>query len=244
MACSQDRFLDGRVVAHQPLDGFRAGIDAVMLSAAVPACGRDEVLELGCGTGVASLCLAARVPDCDALGVEIAPDLVELARANAHANGMQSRLAFECADVLDLSQPLRRSFDHVFCNPPFHQASAKVSPSRDRTRALQDGGRLGQWLAAGIRRVRTGGTFTAIVRADRLGEAVQALPERGVVVFPLWPHERAAAKRIIVQVRKNSRSPLVLLAGLVLHEKDGRYTQDADAVLRQAGSLALASPRL
>ena len=244
MACSQDRFLDGRIVAQQPLNGFRAGIDALMLAAAVPACGHDEVLELGCGTGIASLCLAVRVPECRALGVEIAPDLVELARANARANGMEPRLQFECGDALDLTQHVRRGFDHVFCNPPFHHAEAHVSPSPDRARALQDAGRLAQWLAAGIRRVRAGGTFTTVVRADRLGEALQALPQRGGVIFPLWPRDGAPAKRIIIQVRKNSRGPLVLLPGLILHEKDGSYTRNADVVLRQAGSLALARPRL
>ncbi|HEX4078972.1 MAG TPA: methyltransferase domain-containing protein [Rhizomicrobium sp.] len=244
MECSQDRFLDGRIVAHQPLNGFRAGIDAVMLAAAVPACGHDELLELGSGTGIASLCLAARVPECVTLGVEIAPELVKLARTNARANGLESRLSFECADALDLAQHVRRSFDHVFCNPPFHQANGNVSPSRERARARQDAGRLAEWLAAGLRRVRAGGTFSTVVRADRLGEALQALPQRGAVIFPLWPREGAPAKRAIVQVRKNSRSPLVLLAGLILHEKDGSYTQNAELVLRQAGSLALASPRL
>jgi tRNA1(Val) A37 N6-methylase TrmN6 len=244
MECSRDRFLDGRIVAHQPLNGFRAGIDAVVLAAAVPACGDDELLELGSGTGIASLCLAARVPECRILGVEIAPDLVELARANAGANCMESRLSFECADALNLTQGARGSFDHVFCNPPFHQTNGNVSPSRERARALQDAGRLAQWLAAGLRRVRAGGTFTMVVRADRLGEVLQALPQRGAVIFPLWPRDGAPAKRTIIQVHKNSRSPLVLLAGLVLHEKDGRYTQNADAVLRQASSLALASPRL
>jgi tRNA1(Val) A37 N6-methylase TrmN6 len=244
MECSQDRFLDGRVVAHQPLGGFRAGIDAVLLAAAIPAGGHDELLELGSGTGVASLCLAARVHECRTLGVEIAPDLVELARANARANGMEPRLTFECGDALDLTQHVRRGFDHVFCNPPFHHAEANVSPSPERARALQDAGRLGQWLAAGIRRVRAGGTFTTVVRADRLGEVLQALPQRGGVIFPLWPCDGAPAKRAIVQVRKNSRSPLVLLAGLILHDNDGSYTPNADMVLRQAGSLALASPRL
>ena len=244
MACSQDRFLDGRIVAHQPLDGFRAGIDAVMLAAAIPAGGHDELLELGSGTGIASLCLAARVPECRTLGVEIAPDLVELARANARANAMEARLRFECADALDLTQRVRRSFDHVFCNPPFHQAMGNASPSPERARALRDAGRLSQWLAAGMRRVRAGGTFTTVVRAERLGEALQALPRRGGVIFPLWPRDGAPAKRIIIQVRKNSRSPLVLLAGLILHENGGSYTRNADVVLRQAGSLALARPRL
>ena len=43
-------FLDGRVIVRQPETGFRAGLDAVMLAAAVPR-GRCKALELGAGAG-------------------------------------------------------------------------------------------------------------------------------------------------------------------------------------------------
>ena len=57
-----DGFLGGRVQAWQPAAGYRAGVDAVLLAAAVPARPGDTALELGAGAGVASLCLATRVP--------------------------------------------------------------------------------------------------------------------------------------------------------------------------------------
>jgi len=75
----------------------------------------------------------------------------------------------------------------------------------------------------------------AVLRADRLGEALAALPERGVAVFPLWPKAGVSAKRVILQARQGSRAPLQMLAGLVLHEPDGAYTAEADAVLRGRG---------
>ena len=102
---------------------------------------------------------------------------------------------------------------------------------------------LANWLVCGLKRVRGGGTFTAIVRADRLREALEALPLTGVAIFPLWARAGEPAKRIIVQVRKNARTPQILLAGVILHEENGNYTRDADAILRDAGSLALANPR-
>lgn len=244
MQGSEDRFLNGRIVARQPLDGFRSGIDAVLLAAAVPARDDEELLELGAGAGIASLCVATRIPRCRILGVEILPALVDLSRANARANRIESRLHFEQADALDVPVSLRRSFAHVFCNPPFHHDEGEFSPNEERALALQDAGRLGDWLSAGLRRVRAGGTLSAIVRADRLSETLGALPPRGITIYPLWPSARTAAKRVIVQVRQNSRAPLALLGGLVLHEEDGRYTEDAEAILRDAGSLALVNPRL
>lgn len=241
---TQDRFLGGDIVAMQPADGFRSGLDAVMVAAAVPAAKGEEVLELGCGAAVASLCLAARVEGCTITGIDSEALLISLAGENARLNSMASRFTFIVGDALSPPPELRKSYDHVFCNPPFHDGVGQRSPSRARSAALYDEGRLSRWLASGLKRVRSKGSFTVIVRSDRLGQVLAELPPRGVTVFPLWPSKDKPASRIIVQVRKNSRAPLCLLPGLVLHETDGRYTPEAEAVLRNAGSLALAGRSL
>ncbi|MDE3116953.1 MAG: methyltransferase [Pseudomonadota bacterium] len=233
-----DRFLDGLVVADQSGAGFRSGLDAVMLAAAVPAGEGETALELGSGAGVASLCLAARVPGCEVWGLEIDAGLVRLAAANAAANNNSERVHFLAGDVLNPPPELRHEFYHVFCNPPFHAGEGQAPPDPARARALHDEGALADWLKAGLRRTASGGTFTAILRADRLAEALAALPERGLAVLPLWPKAGAAAKRVILQASKGARAPLALLAGLVLHEADGRYTPQADAILRGGESLS------
>jgi len=238
IAYSEDRFLGGQVIVRQPVSGFRAGLDAVMLAASIGAKDGDEILELGSGAGTASLCLAARVPGCKITGIEIDPSLVELANENAAVNKMESRVHFIQGDALD---PPKREFAHVFANPPFHDGER--SPDDSRALALQDEGRLGDWLRAGLKRAKSDGSFTAILRADRLGEALNAVPHRGASVIPLWPREGAEAKRVILRIAKGSRARLSFLHGLVLHEKDGRYTPDADAILR-GRSLAPESGRL
>jgi tRNA1Val (adenine37-N6)-methyltransferase len=241
---AEDRFLNGKVTVRQPVDGFRSGLDAVMLAAAIPASAGDEVLELGAGTGTASLCLAARVRECAILGVEIDPNLAELAAANAAANGMASRVRFMVGNALALPSALKREFAHVFSNPPFHGDAGEPSPNMAREHALRDAGHYSDWLRAGLKRTGSSGMFTTILRADRLGEALQALPASGIVIFPLWPRSSEAAKRIILQIRKGSGAPPVLLSGLVLHRVDGRFTAEADEVLRGGASLALDKPRL
>jgi tRNA1Val (adenine37-N6)-methyltransferase len=234
---TDDRFLGGRVLVRQPQDGFRAGLDAVMLAASVPARPGETALELGAGAGTASLCLAHRIETLTITGLEIDERFAGMANANAAANGMEGRVAFVAGDALDPPATLRRPFDHVFCNPPFHEG--EVSPDAARARALQDESRLAGWLAAGLKRTASGGSFTIILRADRLGETLTVLPPRGVAVFPLWPRADAQAKRVIVQVRNGSRAALRLLPGLVLHAAEGRYTPEADAVLRDGASLSL-----
>lgn len=236
---TEDRFLDGRVTVRQPSSGFRAGLDAVMLAAAVPAESGDAVLEMGAGCGTASLCLAARVSGCTITGVEIDRALVELARENAVANGVAARVSFLEADAL--GRDLRGEFDHVFANPPFHHTTGQVSPIERRERAKRDEKGLDAWVTAGLKRVRSRGSLTLIVRADRLQDVLAAAPGTGVIVFPLWPRSGDPAKRVIIQVRKSSSAPVELLPGLVLHEDSGRYTNQADDVLRGRTALELFS---
>jgi tRNA1(Val) A37 N6-methylase TrmN6 len=237
---TEDRFLDGRVIVRQMATGFRAGLDAVMLAAAVPADEGDKALELGSGAGAASLCLAARVTGCAVTGVEIDSLLAALANANAEANGMAPRVAFVAADIFALPEAQKREYAHVLCNPPFHDGG-DASPDAARDRALRDQGQLGQWMEIGLKRTISDGTFTVVLRADRISEALARLPERGVSIFPLWPRAGEAAKRVLLQVRKGSRAPSALLSGLTLHRADGSYTDEADCVLRDGAFLAMAA---
>jgi tRNA1Val (adenine37-N6)-methyltransferase len=236
-----ETFLDGRVRVTQPETGFRSGLDAVMLAAAVPAKAGEQALELGAGAGTASLCLKARVPGVAVTGAEIDPGLAELANANAAANGFDCR--FVAADIFHLPPELKRDFDQVFCNPPFH-GEGETSPDAARKQALSDDGKLRDWLKLGLQRTVSGGFFTAILRADRLAEALAALPTEGVSVLPLWPRAGDPARRVIVQVRKASRAPFALAPGLVLHREDGAFTPEAEAVLRRGAALALPGTRL
>ena len=232
-----ETFLDGRVRIAQPDSGFRAGLDAVMLAAAVPAQKGQSVLEPGAGAGTASLCLAARVPGLSITGVEIDPALTALANQNARANAMTG-VNFVTADLFALPAEFKRDYDCVALNPPFHgPGQASLDPAR--ARALQDDGTLADWLQAGFKRTISGGSFTTILRADRLGEALAALPPGGVTIFPLWPKAGEPARRVIMQLVKGSGAALSLSAGLVLHQPDGAWTPAADAILRGGAALAL-----
>lgn len=236
-----DTFLDGRVKVAQLENGFRSGLDAVMLAAAVPAAPGQTGLELGAGSGAVSLCVLARVPGLKLTGIERDETLAALAQSNAAANG--AGCSFIAADIFALPPELKRDFDQVFANPPFH-GEGQVSPDAVRAAALMDGGALKDWLKLGLQRTVSGGFFTTILRADRLNEALAVLPERGLCAFPLWPRQGETPKRVIVQVRKGSNAPFALLPGLVLHTESGSWTPEADAVLRRGTALALSGARL
>jgi tRNA1Val (adenine37-N6)-methyltransferase len=242
---SEDRFLDGRLSVRQPRVGYRAATDPVLMAAAVPARTGEAVLELGCGAGVASLCLAARVPGLRLTGVEVQPDYAALARENATRNG----LTFEVieADVAALPKALLdRSFDHVMINPPWYRPDAPPARDAGRDKALREATPLAVWVTAGLRRLRPGGRLTVIQQTARLPALLTALDGLASIrVLPLAARVGRPAKRMIVQARKSGRSPLVLLAPLVLHAaprhlRDGDdMTPEAEAILRAGEALPL-----
>jgi tRNA1Val (adenine37-N6)-methyltransferase len=239
-AFTRDGFLNNRITVEQPRQGFRAGHDSVLLAAAVPARAGEQLLELGAGAGVVSLCLAARVPDCRILGVEVDPALVALANANAQSNDMGDRVGFVAGDAGTFSPETR--FDHVFLNPPFHPGSGQISASRSRDRAMRDSGdALVSWTRHACGLVRTGGTVTVILRADRLAELQAACPA-GYETILLLPRAGEAPKRVIARLFPGTPVAQTALPPLILHESDGKPTAASEAVLRHGAALALDYP--
>jgi tRNA1(Val) A37 N6-methylase TrmN6 len=242
---TDDSLLGGRVHLLQPEDGYRAAIDPVFLAAAVPVQAGEIVLDVGAGTGAASLCLGARVPDCRISGLDVDQTTVRLANENVRRNGLANRVNIMIGDVT--RPPVRLApgtFDHAMANPPYLEAE-KATPPANGTRAIahvEGASGLATWIRFALSMVRNKGTFTLIHRADRLDHVLAELHGRagGIVVFPLWPDASAKpAKRVLVRAVKGSAQPMRLAAGLVLHEPGGRYSAAAEAVLRHAQALEL-----
>ena len=243
-----DGFLGGRLRIAQPAQGYRAGADAVMLAAACPARAGQAVLELGCGAGVALLCLGARVPDLALTGLELQPAYAALAQRNAQANAIPARIL--TGDLTRMPAALRaESFDHVIANPPYFLGGT-VAPDSGRGTARHEDTPLDDWIGAGLRRLRQGGEITLIQRADRLGAILAALGDKAgaIKILPISPRAGREAGRVIVTARKGARSALRLLSPFILHANpshsaDGEdLTEAAQAVLREGAALAPPSP--
>lgn len=232
--------LDGRVHYAQPRQGFRSGIEPVLLAASIPARRGESALEGGTGAGATLLCLAARVPDLRAVGVEREPGLVMLARQNAAAN-RQPRLSFIVADMAAL--PDTGAFDHACANPPYHSPAGTASPDAAREAAKRGRSGLAQhWATALAERLRPRGTLTFILPAAILAVCAEAFAAAGcppIAMLPLWPKPGREAKLVLLRGVKGSRAPFRVLPELVLHDAEGGFTQDAEAILRHGRALAL-----
>jgi tRNA1(Val) A37 N6-methylase TrmN6 len=249
MTTTDDRFLGGALRVRQPARGYRAGLDAVLLAATVPAPvdAASRVLDLGAGVGTVGLAIAVRAPQVEVTLVEREPDLVLLARANSAANGVDGRVrvieADVTADAASLADAGVRpdSFDHAVANPPYFSTGFGLRPTLDQratSREMPEDD-LEVWIKCAARAVRPGGTLTLIHRPEALGRLLAALEGRfgGLMLRALSAGELEPATRILVHGRKGSRAPLRLLAPLVTHTANGSYTAPVDALISQPAHL-------
>ncbi len=231
---SEDRLLDGRVRLVQPVRGFRAGADTVLLAAAVAPGAR--VLEAGCGAGGALLCAAARLTGTRFVGVERDPEAAALASRNVAANGAAAQIVV--GDILDRGLDLGAPFDGAFCNPPFQAPGAGRPPAPEKAAAYVMDAPLSAWIAALADRLTGGAPLTLIHRADALPEILAGLTGRlgGAEAIPIQPRAEAPAHRVLVRAFKGSRGPFALLPALILHEGEA-FTPRAEAIFRHGSPI-------
>ena len=248
---TEDRFLDGRVLVGQPVRTARAGIDAVLLAAAVPvvAGGSQSVLDVGSGTGVVSLLIAHHSETARITGVEADPGLVALAIKNADRNGFGGRVTFIHSDILEPSEGLSalglspETFDIAVSNPPFfarRHGTVPATAQRARAHVMPEPG-LAAWLDFMTRVTKQKGQIALIHRAEALPEILIGLDRRfgDIRVLPLHPKPGQPANRVIVIGTRNARGPFKLLPGFVLHHADGSFRDEATAILRHGARLPL-----
>jgi len=240
---TDDRLLDGRVRLLQPAKGYRAGMDAALLAAAVDARAGERVLEAGCGAGAVLFQAAARSPGATFTGVERDLDALALAERNIALNDAEGRVAVRAGDVgrgfagQGFLAPGEPPFDVAVANPPFFDDPGALRPPHpSKSGAWMADAGLDAWTRFLLKAVREGGRVIMIHRAERLFDLLALLSASAgsFQVRPVHPFADAPAKRVLVRAVKTGKAPLVLLPPLVLHPREGadKHTPEAEAVFR------------
>ena len=225
-----DAFHRGAFHIVQPKGrGHRSGMDAMLLAALVADERAIRVADLGAGAGAAGIAVASRLDQADVVLFERSPDMAEFARKslllseNAHFAGRVSVLE---ADVTltgkDRNEAglLDDSFHHVIMNPPFNDASDRLTPDalKAEAHAMTDG-LFERWIRTAGAIMIPGGQLSLIARPQSIAEIIAACGRRfgGIEITPIHPREGENAVRILVTAIKGSRARLALRAPLTMH---------------------------
>lgn len=248
---SRDAFHRGKFWLIQPTrSGHRAGMDAMMLAAAVPSAFAGRLADFGAGAGAAGLAVAARCASASVVLVENAPEMLDCANRTLADLGNAS--VAERASILSASVTLTgkarneagltdNSFDYVVMNPPFNAPDDRATPDTlKRAAHVGHDGLLESWIRSAAAVVKPRGGLAVIVRPEALPDLLSAMNGRfgGAAIMPIHPRDDKAAIRIIVRAMRGSRAPLRLCPPLFLHESGSdRFCERADTINNGLASL-------
>jgi tRNA1(Val) A37 N6-methylase TrmN6 len=245
-----DAFHRGAFFLAQPAGrGHRAGLDAMILAAAVPSGFAGRLADLGAGAGAAGLAVAARCPDATVTLVERDREMLDFARRTLALPGnaaFRGRVEIVDADVTLPGQAraaagLRdRAFDFAIMNPPFNAPADRASADDLKKRAhVMPPDMFERWMRTAAAIVRPGGALALIARPASLEAILAALAGRfgEARIVPVHPRAEEDAIRIVLRARHGARGGPSLCPPLVLHDAGRTPTPRADAVCNGKASL-------
>lgn len=226
----------------QKTKGLTFGTDAFLLASYIRPAPSATAVELGGGTGIISLLLAARKKVKKVTAVEIQPQYAELIERNVKLNGLDKVISVHCADVRSLTpNDIGCEADLVFSNPPYMKCNAGKRNEADEKYIARHEvcGSIAEFCAAAGRLLRHGGKFVCVWRPDRLGELFYALrdaklePKRMTMVHA---DEKAEPCMVLLEAIKGGAPamrisvPLLLYEPLAEGEKSRRLTPLAQQI--------------
>lgn len=116
----------------QKSDGFRFGVDSVLLADFAKTVHSDKTLDLCTGSGIVPTLLSAKTNTKEFYALEIQPEVHEMAVRSAQLNGLSDRIKFDCGDLKNAHEIYgKRQFEVITCNPPYMPCGAGVVNNSD-----------------------------------------------------------------------------------------------------------------
>lgn len=236
---SEGAFLNGRLRVVQLRSGYRFSIDAVLLAHLVTVRQDDVVLELGTGCGIVALLMAHRRQHIRVYGVEIQPELAELAQYNAVANGMQTRIYILAADMNSLVRDsIPERIDVVVTNPPYRRSgSGRRCADPQRAVAREEiAVTLDQVLLTARRMLFKTGRLAVIYSAERTVDLLVRMRHFGLepkAVRMIHATAQSRAELVMAEAIKGGRPGLCVEPPLPIYNSAGDYSDEVAAMLKR-----------
>ena len=222
---------NGYKIIQNP-EKFCFGMDAVLLSGFASAPEGGRVLDLGTGTGIIPILMAAKTPARELIGLEIQEESADMAQRSVILNDLQSKVKIVHGDIKEAGEIFdAASFDVVTSNPPYmiggHGLKNPDGPKAiARHEVLCD---LEDVVKAAARCLKSGGKFYMVHRPFRLAEIMVLMheykvePKRMQLVYPYADKE---PNMVLIEGARGGRSRLTVEKPLIIYEAPGKYTQE------------------
>lgn len=211
---------------------FCFGMDAVLLSGFARAKEGDHLLDLGTGTGIIPILMAAKTQCAHLTGLEIQAESADMARRSVALNGLSDKIDIITGDIKEAGSLFKAaSFDCITCNPPYmigqhgltNPEDAKAIARHEILCTLED------VIREGAKLLKTGGHFFLVHRPFRLAEIMTTMsqyslePKRMRLVYPYVDKE---PNMVLIEAVRGGRPRLTVEKPLIVYDAPGRYTRE------------------
>ena len=223
---------------YQPADGFRFGVDAVLLSEFSRIKPGENVLDMGTGTGIIPILLAAKTKGRHFTGLEIQEFSAAVAKESVLLNKLEERIDIVNGDIKEASKLFgNESFNVIVSNPPYmiadhglrNDADEKYIARHEALCTFDD-------IAREASRVLISkGRFYLIHRPFRLAELFMTLkkyklePRRMRLVHSYVDKE---PQMVLIEASKGGNSGIKIEKPLIIYEKGGEYTEELKEIYK------------
>lgn len=235
----QERLDDLQIHGYQIIqhpDKFCFGMDAVLLSSFVSCRPGDIVADLGTGTGVIPILLAAKTPAAHIDALEIQEESADMARRSVRYNELEDKIQIITGDIKEASCIWKpSSYDIITTNPPYMNDNHGLkNPDMPKAIARHEVlCTLDDVIREGARLLKPGGHFFMVHRPFRLVEIILTLtkyklePKRMRLVHPFAGKE---PNMVLIDAVRGGNRMVKMEAPLIVYSSPGVYTEEILAI--------------
>ena len=211
---------------------FCFGMDAVLLSGFAKVKEGEKVLDIGTGTGIIPILLAAKTPGQHFTGLEIQPESADMARRSVALNHLEEKISIVEGDVREADQLFSvASFDVITSNPPYMTGShGLVNPDMPKAIARHEiCCTLEDLVSQTEKLLRPGGRFFMVHRPFRLAEIMTVLtahhlePKRMRLVYPFVDKE---PNMVLLECIRGGKPRITVEKPLIVYKEPGVYQDE------------------
>jgi len=220
----------------QKKDSFRFGMDAVLLAGFSRARPGETIVDLGTGTGILAILLAAKTRAERIVGIEIQPGIADMARRSVEGNGLSGRVSIEVMDIREAARHLPAGeIDVVVTNPPYTKwGGGLINPEQSRAISRHEIlCTLEDVVKAASSLLRHHGEFYMVHKPDRLCDIMVEMRKNQLEPKELrmvCPRMGDPPSLILIRGMRGGNPGMKLLQPLYIYDSDGNYTKEARSI--------------
>lgn len=211
---------------------FCFGMDAVLLSGFARIKKGETVLDMGTGTGILPILLAAKTEGRSFTGLELQAESADMARRSVSLNSMQDRIDIVNGDIKEASHIFgAASYDVVVTNPPYmNENHGIVNPDAPKAIARHEiKCNLEDVIGQAAKVLKVNGRLYMVHRPFRLVDIMELTvkyklePKRLRMVYPYADREPSM---VLVEAIKGGKRRLTVEKPLIIYNENREYTEE------------------